>query len=70
MKVGVAILPAPVEQADPYLITHYLQHDPFDWRRALCGAKNPVLDLRPVNGEITCVVCLDLWAAGYLGPGK
>lgn len=49
-------------------ITHYLQHKPFSWTRALCGTPNPVLDLKPVRGQITCAVCLDLWANGYRGP--
>lgn len=55
-------------QPGPYDVTHYLQHHPWSFRKALCGKPNPELDLTPVNGAITCQVCLDLWAQGYRGP--
>ena len=46
--------------------THYLASpEAGGWERGLCGAHDPILDLGPVKGRITCKTCNRLWDAGY-----
>jgi hypothetical protein len=42
--------------------THYIG---ASHKVALCGSPKPILDLRPYNGEITCMACRTLRELGY-----
>jgi hypothetical protein len=39
--------------------THYLSLESS--KVALCGVPDPIIDLRPCNGEISCRECRELW---------